>query len=48
LGHYVLRNSWGADWGRNGDCYLTSRDMARLLKAGGEAAIPEGRMMGRV
>jgi hypothetical protein len=50
LGHYVLRNSWGPDWGRNGDCYLTSRDMARLLKAGGEAAIPEGRMMvpGRV
>jgi hypothetical protein len=47
-GHYVLRNSWGPDWGRNGDCYLTARDMAKLLKAGGEAAIPEGRMMGRV
>lgn len=45
--YYVLRNSWSRKWGRDGDCYLSAADLDKLLKAGGEAAIPEGRMMGR-
>lgn len=38
--YFILRNSWGQDWGKNGDCYLTINDMDRLLKEQGEAVIP--------
>jgi len=38
--YYVLHNSWGADWGKGGDCYLRRSDMAALLRQDGEAAIP--------
>lgn len=24
-GHFTVRNSWGADWGDNGDCYIPER-----------------------
>lgn len=40
---FLLRNSWGMDWGRNGDCVMDWDDMATLLGAGGEAVIPIGR-----
>jgi hypothetical protein len=39
-GAYLLQNSWGADWGMDGTCYLTREDMARLLAARGEACLP--------
>jgi hypothetical protein len=35
-----LRNSWGRDWGRNGDCYLRIDDFEWLLDQGGECCIP--------
>jgi len=37
---FLLRNSWGRDWGRGGDCFISYDDMARLLSEQGEACIP--------
>lgn len=42
--YYRLWNSWGKDWGRNGWCYITRDDMARLLNEGGDACIPVKRV----
>lgn len=33
---FTLRNSWGADWGKGGDCYVTFDDMDRLIHDEGE------------
>lgn len=35
-----LHNSWGADWGRNGEAYIGFDDLAQLLADGGEACVP--------
>jgi hypothetical protein len=35
-----LRNSWGRDWGVDGDCYLRVTDLEKLLDDGGEACVP--------
>lgn len=37
---FVLRNSWGSDYGRGGDAYVTAADLATLLATQGEACIP--------
>lgn len=39
-----IRNSWGIDWGSAGDCYITATNLEKLLKEGGEACIPMGRV----
>lgn len=39
----ILRNSWGNDWGTNGDCKISFGDLRRLLQEDGEACIPVGR-----
>jgi hypothetical protein len=38
-----LRNSWGRDWGVEGDGFIRVSDLERLLKDGGEACLPLGR-----
>jgi len=30
-GRYVIRNSWGANWGYHGDCYFSRAQMEQLL-----------------
>lgn len=43
---YRLRNSWGADWGRNGSAYIKTDDLDKILfQAGGEAAVVQGRAL---
>jgi hypothetical protein len=36
----TLHNSWGKDWGVNGECKITLADLSRLLSEDGEACIP--------
>lgn len=40
---FTLHNSWGIEWGNNGDCFITFKDMERLLKEDGEACFLMGR-----
>lgn len=40
-GRYItLHNSWGPDWGNNGDARISFDDLDKLLKDDGEACIP--------
>lgn len=39
-GRFRIRNSWGPDWGVNGEAWVSFDDMARLLGENGEAVIP--------
>ncbi|MFE9023855.1 hypothetical protein ACFYNL_35540 [Streptomyces sp. NPDC007808] len=41
-----LRNSWGRDWGVDGDCYLRVTDLEKLLDDDGEACVPVTRTAG--
>lgn len=41
-----LHNSWGADWGLVGDCFISFDDLARLLREDGEACVATGKHMG--
>lgn len=41
-----LHNSWGKDWGQEGTCKLSLRDLGRLLDEQGEACIPVKRLAG--
>lgn len=35
-----LRNSWGPEWGRGGDCFVSFDDMERLLREDGDVVVP--------
>lgn len=37
---FVLRNSWGRRWGKDGDCFVTLEDMTTLFAKGGDACFP--------
>lgn len=41
---FRLHNSWGRNWGINGNCAVTFDDMDRLLHEEGEACIPVKRL----
>jgi hypothetical protein len=40
---FVLRNSWGEGYGKHGDAYVRTEDLAALLANEGEACIPLSR-----
>jgi hypothetical protein len=40
---FRIRNSWGAAWGKGGNCYARAGTLERLLGEQGEAAVPTGR-----
>jgi hypothetical protein len=42
---FILRNSWGADWGMGGDCLVTWGVMNDLLDDSGEAAFLRDRQV---
>lgn len=42
---YRLHNSWGKSWGKDGECFISFDDMAKLLASQGEACIPVKRLM---
>ena len=44
---YLLFNSWGPLWGRNGHAWIRESDLARLLNSDGEACVPTRRSYGR-
>jgi len=41
---YRLHNSWGPNWGINGECFISVKDMYRLLDEKGEACCPSKRL----
>lgn len=38
--YFVLHNSWGREWGQNGEARISFKDMNRLLREQGEACLP--------
>lgn len=40
---FIIRNSWGWNWGIGGDCRITFSNMQKLLDARGEVCIPMNR-----
>jgi hypothetical protein len=40
---FTLHNSWGSEWGKNGECFISFADMDRLLREDGEAVFLSGR-----
>lgn len=38
--YFTLHNSWGQDWGNNGECKISFEDIDRLLHEQGEVCVP--------
>jgi len=41
--YFKLHNSWGKNWGVDGECRISFADMSRLLQERGEACVPVSR-----
>lgn len=44
--YFVLHNSWGRSWGKDGNCKVSWADMERLIAEEGEVALPVLRSKG--
>lgn len=42
-----IHNSWGKAWGNNGECWISFKDLKKLLKQDGECCIPVKRAYGK-
>lgn len=40
-----LHNSWGRDWGVDGDAWITAENLSKLLREDGDACVPSGRRL---
>jgi len=40
-----LHNSWGKDWGKNGECYISFDDLQTLLSQDGEGCVPLNKVL---
>lgn len=43
--YFILRNSWGKEFGNKGDCYISFEDMDYLLHMNGESVFLKGRKL---
>lgn len=46
--YFILHNSWGRNWGQDGECKLSFRDMEKLISLGGEFAFVNGKAQRRL
>lgn len=42
---FKIHQSWGSDWGNNGEAWMPKGVMAQLLHDGGEAVLPQTRLL---
>jgi hypothetical protein len=44
---FRITNSWGSDWGENGEAYITVEDFERYIMPNGEGCVPTEQRVAR-